>query len=182
MAETNHTEKSNFKIQKFLTGRRDFLQKVGWVGVLGMVAGTIYTALRFFSPKVLYEPAGVFMAGYPEDYAVGTVSDIWKDKQKVWLVRTETGLYSLISICTHLGCTPSWFETDQQFKCPCHGSVFTKEGDVVSGPAPEPLYRAPIKLAANGKILTGNGLLGIRLAGQANQDPLRSSEAFFLEL
>ncbi len=124
----------------------------------------------------------MFTAGYPDDYAMGTVSEIWKDEQKVWMLRTENGLFTLISICTHLGCTPNWFESEQLFKCPCHGSVFTMEGDVLSGPAPEPLYRAPIKLVAHGKILAGNGLLGIRLSSQANKEPVRSSDAFVLRL
>ena len=162
--------------------RRSFLQKFGWAGVFGMLSGTIYTSLRFFSPGVLYEPMGFFIAGYPQDYPVGTVSEIWKDEQKVWLVKTEKGLYGLISVCTHLGCTPNWFENERLFKCPCHGSVFTLEGDVVSGPAPEPLYRPPIKLAADGKILVGNGLLGIRLASQTNREPARKEEGFFLNL
>lgn len=169
-------------LEKFLPGRRDVLQTLGWAGVLGLFAGTIYTSLRFFFPKVLYDPAGTFTAGYPNDYAVGTVSAIWKEEQRVWMVRTENGLFSLVSICTHLGCTPNWFESENLFKCPCHGSVFTMEGDVVSGPAPEPLFRAPIKLLANGKIRAGNGLLGIRLSSQTNREPVRKSEAFVLHL
>lgn len=177
-----HAELLFNKMEKFLLKRRDLLQKLGWAGVFGLFAGTLYTSLRFFFPKVLYEPAGVFTAGYPNDYSKGVVSTIWKDEQKVWLVRSETGLFSLISICTHLGCTPNWFESEQLFKCPCHGSVFTREGDVISGPAPEPLYRAPIKLSANGKILVGNGLLGIRQSNQANKEPLRSSETFVLRI
>lgn len=170
------------RLEKLLLGRRDVLQTFGWAGVLGLLAGTVYTSLRFFFPKVLYEPPGTFTAGYPNDYAVGTVSTIWKDAHRVWMVRTENGLFCLISICTHLGCTPNWAESENLFKCPCHGSFFTLEGDVVSGPAQEPLYRGPVKLLANGKILAGNGLLGIRLSSQANREPVRSSEAFVLRL
>lgn len=182
MVESNNNLNTCSKLEKLFIGRRELLQKLGWAGVLGLLAGTVYSSLRFFFPKVLYEPAGRFEAGSPNDYSVGTVSEIWKDEQKIWLVRTEKGLFSLISICTHLGCTPNWFDSEQLFKCPCHGSVFTKDGDVVSGPAPEPLYRAPIELTGNGKILTGNGLLGIRLSSQANSEPVRGGEAFLLRL
>jgi len=171
-----------FGLENVFLRRRELLQSIGWTGVLGLVAGTLYTSLRFFFPKYLYEPAGKFEAGSPNDYRVGTVSNVWKDQQKVWMVRTKKGLFSLISICTHLGCTPDWYESEGLFKCPCHGSVFTVEGDVVSGPAPEPLYRAPIKLLPNGKILAGNGLLGIRLSSQANRKPDRNSDTFLLQL
>lgn len=42
----------------------------------------------------------------------------------------------LSSICPHLGCTVSWQGDKDQFYCPCHGSVFNREGKRVSGPTP----------------------------------------------
>ncbi|WP_421654342.1 Rieske 2Fe-2S domain-containing protein [Leptothermofonsia sp. ETS-13] len=38
--------------------------------------------------------------------------------------------------CTHLGCTFPWNAVDQQFQCPCHGSLYASDGTVIRGPAP----------------------------------------------
>jgi cytochrome b6-f complex iron-sulfur subunit len=51
-----------------------------------------------------------------------------------------------------LGCTPNWLEAEQKFKCPCHGSGFYMDGVNFEGPAPRPLERYAIHLAADGQI------------------------------
>lgn len=45
---------------------------------------------------------------------------------------------ALTSTCTHQACTITGFQ-NQQYVCPCHGSVFALSGTNVSGPAPRPL-------------------------------------------
>lgn len=37
--------------------------------------------------------------------------------------------------CTHAGCLVDWQSSDNEFACPCHGSKFSKQGDVQNGPA-----------------------------------------------
>ncbi|MGI0484179.1 cytochrome b6-f complex iron-sulfur subunit [Pantanalinema rosaneae CENA516] len=45
----------------------------------------------------------------------------------------------IVDNCTHLGCTFPWNPIDQQFQCPCHGSLYAPDGTVIRGPAPLPL-------------------------------------------
>ena len=43
-------------------------------------------------------------------------------------------------------------KTDAKYKCPCHGSGFTKEGINFEGPAPRPLEHLKISLGPDGLI------------------------------
>lgn len=43
--------------------------------------------------------------------------------------------YILESDCTHLYCTVKWNQEEKSWDCPCHGSRFSINGDVLNGPA-----------------------------------------------
>jgi Rieske Fe-S protein len=62
---------------------------------------------------------------------------------------------ALSATCTHLGCQVRWDAESTQFRCPCHGGVFDKDGNVVDGPPPRGLNRVDARLDAN----TGNVLI-----------------------
>ncbi|HXT36002.1 MAG TPA: Rieske 2Fe-2S domain-containing protein [Chloroflexota bacterium] len=73
----------------------------------------------------------------------------------IFLVREGQGLLALEQTCTHQGCAVSWTPNDQRFECPCHGSQFDKQGNVVAGPAPYGLYRHRLSLITNAVIIEG---------------------------
>jgi nitrite reductase/ring-hydroxylating ferredoxin subunit len=64
----------------------------------------------------------------------------------VWLLR-RTGRSEILALddrCTHLGCRYAWSSKTSRFECPCHGSAFDVNGNVIHGPAAKPLERLSV--------------------------------------
>jgi len=60
--------------------------------------------------------------------------------QKVAAYRAPDGVLTMLSAtCTHMGCIVRWNDAERTWDCPCHGSRFTTEGQVISGPAEKAL-------------------------------------------
>jgi cytochrome b6-f complex iron-sulfur subunit len=58
----------------------------------------------------------------------------------VYLRRSGSGeVVALLASCTHNGCQPA--PVGGRLVCPCHGSEFSLEGEVLEGPADRPLTR-----------------------------------------
>lgn len=135
--------------------RRGFL----WTGYAALAAfGGLWSlaALKFLFPNVRREPPSKFKVGFPDAYPAGQVQTKFKAQYGVWVANAEYNgqqqIYALKSVCTHLGCTPSWLDAEQKYKCPCHGSGFYKDGINFEGPAPRPLERCAIRIADDGQI------------------------------
>lgn len=58
------------------------------------------------------------------------------DQEKVAAFRDEEGkLHVVSSVCTHMGCIVHFNNAEKSWDCPCHGSRFSVEGEVLEGPA-----------------------------------------------
>ncbi len=125
---------------------------------LGFLGTNFLMFLRYFFPRTLFEPKTVFRIGYPSDYGYGVDTKFQKD-YRIWVVRNAEGLFVIYARCTHLGCTPDWKESENKFKCPCHGSGYDSEGINFEGPAPRPMDRAKVELDAEGQIVVDTSLL-----------------------
>lgn len=150
-------DKKEPEIGSWYFGRRNFFQSIGWMSFFGFFTVMLLGSLRSMFPRVIYEKPPVFKAGMPNDYVPGSVSERFKDEERVWIVRQNDGSFiALLAICTHLGCTPRWLPAENKFKCPCHGSGFRGNplfGINFEGPAPRPLERCSISLSPDGQLL-----------------------------
>ena len=133
--------------------RRDAMTlALGWAAFVGAAGAMTAGTVRFMFPNVTFEPPQQFKVGFPTDFAKG-VSESFKAEYGVWVCRNDEQIYAIISVCTHLGCTPNWLGAEDKFKCPCHGSGFYMSGINFEGPAPRPLERAAIKIDDDGQLL-----------------------------
>ncbi len=58
------------------------------------------------------------------------------------IYRDENGeIHSVEIKCTHMGCVLSWNNAEESWDCPCHGSRFDPDGNILHAPAIKPLKR-----------------------------------------
>ena len=123
-------------------------------GVLGLVY--LGAALRYLFPA---EGQGGQTEAYPlaslrfqNGVAGPIVYEFHKgqgDYAGVYIVKNGASYVGFEQTCTHLGCPVAWVAAANQFQCPCHGSKFNRDGQVVGGPAPLPLYRHKVTVAGD---------------------------------
>lgn len=58
---------------------------------------------------------------------------------------TEGTLHIVDSTCTHMGCEVEWNSGERTWDCPCHASRFSITGEVLEGPAVEPLKQITLE-------------------------------------
>ena len=76
------------------------------------------------------------------DLQLGTGDIVKLDGQKVGAFKDVTGkIYLVKPVCTHLGCDVVFNDAECSWDCPCHGSRYTFTGEVIEGPAYEPLEK-----------------------------------------
>jgi cytochrome b6-f complex iron-sulfur subunit len=101
----------------------------GNVSTLGTLAG------RFTTGRVDVTVAGSALATEGGAAVVESVAGVFL------LSRTSANSFTAIdATCTHEGCTVTNVDGDQ-YVCPCHGSRYTRSGQVVHGPALASLRR-----------------------------------------
>lgn len=69
----------------------------------------------------------------------------------IFVIARDNGEYlALSSVCTHLECTVEL--ESRRIVCPCHGSTYDREGNVLLGPAERPLDRYETRLTDAGEL------------------------------
>ena len=74
--------------------------------------------------------------GSAQEIAAGEGAIVRDGIHKLAVYRDEQGgLHALSATCTHLGCIVHWNAAERSWDCPCHGSRFSTDGEVLHGPA-----------------------------------------------
>jgi len=104
------------------------------------------------SPKA--SSAGATLGKLSDVPVGGSVAAKGADGSPVLVAQPVAGqVVAFSAICTHQGCTVA--PAGKELHCPCHGSVYdAATGTVKSGPAPKPLSKLAVHVAA-GNIVTG---------------------------
>ncbi len=123
-------------------------------------AADAFSPLRFkpgASAKELFVQAGEVMGAFTagniglpsgsyDDIAPGEGAVMRVDGEARAVYRDENGnLYAYEGHCTHLKCPLKYNAAEKSFDCPCHGSRFGVDGQVLTGPAKKPLARFDLK-------------------------------------
>jgi cytochrome b6-f complex iron-sulfur subunit len=140
-----------------VTTRRDFLAWTGLGACALTTVGAAVTVMDFLEPKVLFEPPTTFKAGNVADFPEGTVR--FNAEQKTYIIGTAAGVFALSAVCTHLGCITRHKSSEGVIACPCHGSVFDLEGNVLHGPAPQSLPWFEVRVDANGNLMVDTSVV-----------------------
>jgi Rieske Fe-S protein len=132
--------------------RRDWLGLSSLWTMAGALLFGLIGMLRLPKAAVLASPSKKFTVALPETLAAGEA--FVPPGRSIAVIRDSGGLYAVSTICTHLGCVIK--PAAAGFECPCHGSKFAFNGDVVKGPAPRALDWLKVSVA-NGAVTIDEG-------------------------
>ncbi len=120
-----------------------------WQTGAALVAGAgAWTTWDLLRPLRNSGAGGLVRTVPPE--AVGETGAVEILAARAFLVRLEGEIVALSETCTHLGCRVPFCEPSNQFECPCHGSVYNRAGELITGPSPRGLDRHPVEVGDDG--------------------------------
>lgn len=123
--------------------RRKFLTKMWTSGLALIGAAGAWTTWDLLQPLPSVGFGGRIRSVPPEVVPEGGVLEI--PAARAFLTRVNGEIVALSEKCTHLGCGVPFCDSSGQFECPCHGSVFSRGGDYLAGPAPRGMDRYPVE-------------------------------------
>ena len=147
-----------------LFSRRKFFSVLGFGSLFLSLGGIATGALAYVFPRLNLEPSRKMALGRPQDFQLGQMKLI--ESARVFVFHDKEGMQAVSAVCTHLGCSYKPFrpENPEDYgcpvyaHCPCHGSIFCRNGKNVGGPAPRPLPFYKLELSADGRILVDKGV------------------------
>src|SRR5438046_6054083 len=75
-------------------------RRIIWTCIWGFLSANLLMFMRFFFPRALFEPSTICDLGPPSDYLLG-VSDRYKQRCRIYVVREPTRIFAIFAKCTH---------------------------------------------------------------------------------
>ncbi len=171
------------KTRALATTRRQFLALMGGLAALGASLFGGVEALKFMFPQVSSNAPALFKTSFTFDQLTGGVAGgkaqtpvnvITDTNNRVSVILDDAGIYAVLLICTHLGCTPNFVtnvtsgsgvapsvadargartkaqQSPNGWACPCHGSRYFIDSTNFYGPAPRPMDWVDISVTPDG--------------------------------
>ena len=146
--------------------RRDFLQIGGTIGALFVLAIALGIWTAISTPESSSNPPPSSSGGTNSNLPAGSVANVNQLQTGVpvyfdypssgytnMLMKKADGSVSALSmLCTHVCCQCQYDGAYKEILCPCHGSIFDQNGNVLRGPAPTKLPSIQLSIDSNGNI------------------------------
>ena len=134
--------------------RRDFIRRLaGWTAASAGILASV-SLLRQFVPR-LTQYQKRFKIGRKSNFPINTFTYL-ADRQ-LFVYRDHEGVRAVSAVCTHLGCIIE--KSEDGFQCPCHGSCYNENGEVLSGAATKDLPWYSLQKDPDGQIVVDQGKL-----------------------
>ena len=106
-------------------------------GLVDFVKESADVVARFIGDKLQVEKI-TEMA----DLAAGEAKVLKYDGHVIAVYKDEDhNVHAVNSACTHIKCTVGWNNTEKTWDCPCHGSRFSIDGEMLTAPARKDLEK-----------------------------------------
>jgi len=161
-------EQIKSKTGKLPNSRREFIERAGMTAVMSTFGLSFFTACsESEDPAQPTIPTttpptssnGITIGGNTIQIELTTQTALAVNGAWLLIIQAQTlvvnvaGAYmAMTSVCTHSGCDRNWTFSNSKFVCTCHGSEFDTSGNVLQGPANQPLKSYTTRLS--GTVLT----------------------------
>ena len=97
-------------------------------------------AAQYFKDYILFKDSKL------DEIPAGEGKVLEYDGKKVAVYKNDMGeMKACSAICTHLWCVVHWNRAEKTWDCPCHASRFDTNGNIIEGPALDPLEQVTIR-------------------------------------
>jgi cytochrome b6-f complex iron-sulfur subunit len=135
--------------------RRDFLGLAVGGSATAFAAAITYPAARFAEPEARVA-TGPVIVGKVDEFPPGGARTVLAHERPVMVVRGAEGrLRAFSAICSHLQCVVGWSAERGRIECPCHGGVYSADGEVLAGPPRRKLEELEVTVNEGAVIVGG---------------------------